>query len=147
MNLHAALVRFIQHKLQRIVAGYSPILPVSISDHGRISDRQSAVPSGFTRKDGIDPRALQVIEFSDQRQLLLRDAALRRAGDNRPDRRPVKARNGGEPHAAHRLPVRLPGFDGGSVRRRDKGFRGFTGAAEQHASGDERRACQRHFAG
>lgn len=50
-------------------------------------------------------------------------------------------------HAAHRLPVRLPGFDGGSVRRRDKGFRGFTGAAEQHASGDERRACQRHFAG
>lgn len=45
------------------------------------------------------------------------------------------------------FPVRLPGFEGGSVRRRDKGFRGFTGAAEQHASGDERRACQRHFAG
>ena len=43
--------------------------------------------------------------------------------------------------------LRDASFDGGSVRRRDKGFRGFTGAAEQHASGDERRACQRHFAG
>lgn len=109
MNLHAALVRFIQHKLQRIVARiFADFAGQHIGPRQNIRPPERRTVRFHTEKDGVDPQALQVIEFSDQRQLLLRDAALRRAGDNRPDRRPVKARNGGEPHAAHRLRCACP---------------------------------------
>lgn len=148
VNLHTALVRFIQHKLQRIVAGvFADFAGQHIGPRQNVRPPERRAVGFHLEKDGVDTQALQVIEFGDQRQLLLRDAAFRRAGDNRPDRRPVKARHGGEPHAAYRLPVRLAGFDGGSVRCRDKGFRGLTGAAEQHAHGNDGRTGQRHFAG
>ena len=83
VDLHAALVRFIQHKLQRIVAGvFADFAGQHIGPRQNIRPPERRTVRFHLEKDGVDPQALQIIEFGDQRQLLLGDAAFRRTGDN-----------------------------------------------------------------
>ena len=144
MHFHAAFVRLLQHKRQRIVAG---IVADLAGEHIGPGQNVRAPERGAVRlhlkENGVDAEAFQPVEFGGQR-LLLHLNALRRAADaNRIDRRPVKARHGRQPDAAHRL-LRSGRRGGLSLRlrfcagkRRDQRFRRLRGAASQQQRGGE----------